>query len=212
MSKLTEAERNGLIDALVTNCGGWDKDDAGLLNNLSDDKLMAHAKGCADMVSNQSRLVANEEGQVSFEDVDDETLFAEVLARTGGDLSEEELGEEPINNEEEEMQPLTNEEWLEQAPPEIQSVVANAINFERGQKQDLIRQITANKRNPWPKEELAEMDLTDLQRIAALAVTEQRKPLYLGAAGGAVYNEEQDDDYKDDILPLPTMNFERAAS
>lgn len=210
---LTEAERNGLINALVTNCGGWDKDDAGLLANLSDDKLMAHAKGCADMVANKSSIVANEEGQVSFEDIDDETLFAEVLKRTGGDLTEKELGEEPTqNHEEEEQMPLTNEEWLSQAPPEIQSVVANAVNFERSQKMDLIKQITANKRNPFPKEELAEMDLTDLQRIASLAVTEQRKPVYLGAAGGAVLNAEEEDDYKDDILPLPTMNFERAAS
>ncbi len=52
MLTLNEKEKRAIIEALVTNCAGWDEEDVDLLTNLSDRKLFAHARRCAQLIAN----------------------------------------------------------------------------------------------------------------------------------------------------------------
>lgn len=100
---------------------------------------------------------------------------------------------------EEDMPMMNEEEWLKNAPPAIRSVVENALNFEKTQKEKLITTITANENNIFTKEHLELFNLQQLQGMAALANNNKAKPeakaaapLYIGASGGPAINAKAD--------------------
>lgn len=113
----------------------------------------------------------------------------------------------------------TLNEWLKNAPPEVKSVVANAVMLEKTQKTAFIKAITANEGNEWTKDELAKMDVGMLRKIAkgftANSASKEDGIIanYLGAAAPANNGRRAASDFdEDDILPMPTINYEELAS
>lgn len=110
--------------------------------------------------------------------------------------------------------PVTINEWMKSAPPEIQSVVANAVALERQQKTSLINVITANNKEI-SKEDLAPMNLAMLRKLAAGYSNNNRVAdqvsNYLGAAA-PTGNARQSDFDEDDVLLMPTINYSELAS
>lgn len=230
---LNQAERKELITALVTNCAGWDQDDIDILVNMSNDKLWAHAEGCA-------KLVANAEIEDSGDlpdSLEPSSADEDRSAAEEGDDEQQVEGEEgeagptKTHPDEEKDQPkkcwdeegnevdcgdstasgenVQNEAaYLRNLPPRIQSVVINALKFEHTQKQQLVGQITANSRNRFSKDYLMGMGLEELQALADLAAPKRRaQPIYAGAQGGPVFNEADID--REDILTVPVLEFTR---
>ena len=232
---LNRAERKELITALVMNCDGWDNDDVGILVNMDDDKLWAHANSCAQVVAN--------------EDIDESSGMPDTLEPAGAEELQDEAeddgweaeqdpggNQEPkgptIKQDQEKDQPkvchdaegneidcpqsesspgdgaenVTENEYLAYLPPRIRSVVINALRFENAQKAQLVQRITTNQRNRFSEDYLMSRNLDELQALADIAAPQRSSDLvYTGAAGGAVLNEASID--RDDILPVPTLEF-----
>lgn len=108
----------------------------------------------------------------------------------------------------------TINEWMKSAPPEIQSVVANAVALERQQKTALINVITTNNKEI-SKEDLAPMNLAMLRKLAAGYTSNNRiadqVSNYLGAAA-PTGNARQSDFDENDVLLMPTINYSELAS
>lgn len=206
MSALTVNERVELIDALVTNCTGWGEEDREYLGSLGDDRLKGHAERCVE--NRMAReIIANAEAETDEEDEGEECEEYDEEGNCKDGESDEDEGDEEVTGN----QQMTFDDWMSIAPPEVQSVVQEAIDFQNAQKEQVISRITANRRNRFSKEYLHDMSLNELNALAELAVPVQTKPVlnrpmpvYQGAAA-PILNEEADD--SDDILIPPTMHF-----
>lgn len=104
-------------------------------------------------------------------------------------------------------------QWLAQAPPEVQSVVRNALTVERSAKAKLIQRLTANagqnkgrlvqmlQSKPLDELRLLASTLPPVQNADPFA--QQGSPLFLGAGGGWDQQPTQNALGDNDILPLP---------
>lgn len=237
---LTTKQREDMVDALCTNCSGWTEDDREILEELDDTKLKAHTQNCADakilqqendqLKIENEELVANAEGCKKIGDFSDDEIKNEYGTRFPPTKKKEEEGTE---NEEtgvtndgtsgesdatettEETKPMTANEWLEQAPPEIQHTINRALNFEAARKEELVKQITENERNTFTEDQLNAMAPEQLESIASLATppkqeTKTAQPMFQGAAApvGNVAPVENVD--RNDTLPLPVMDYAKA--
>lgn len=106
----------------------------------------------------------------------------------------------------------TAEEFIAQAPPEIQEVLTNGLAAHKAEKTKLIADITSNKANPFTKEFLATKGLQELRGLAALArpgagsaASGAPQMFYGGAATPATATVENAED--DGGLPIPIINF-----
>lgn len=228
---LNKAERKELIIALVANCAGWDQEDLEVLTNMSDNKLWAHAQGCAQLITNaedeDSGLPDTLEPS-SAQETESAASDAEDEETVEGD--EGEAGVTKTEPDEEKDQPkkcwdedgneiecegetasgenVTENQYIASMPPRIRSVVLNALKFEQAQKKQLVGQITANKRNRFSEQYLMNMGVDELQALSELAMPRQRQhSVYTGAAGGPVHNEMDID--RDDILTIPVLEFSK---
>jgi len=101
------------------------------------------------------------------------------------------------------------QEYIQNAPREVQDVLSNAMAVHNDEKQKLITTILANKRNTFSKENLEARPLTELKAIASLAVEEPpannitSSPNYSGQAPVPSTGGQ-----KVEALTLPTMNFD----
>jgi hypothetical protein len=231
---LNQSERRELISALVTNCAGWDAEDIELLVNMSDEKIWAHAQGCAHLIANASGEEIESTGNMpdslepsssdelnsSTEDADDEQEVGDGdVGEKGTDVEQDEEKDQPKKCWDEDGnetscpegkadgENVTENEWLSYAPPRIRSVVINAMKFEQAQKKQLVATITANSRNRMSAGFLMTKGLDELEALADLAAPRRNNAVYVGAAGGPVLNQANVD--REDILTVPVLNFER---
>jgi hypothetical protein len=149
--------------------------------------------------------VANEEDEddvadnaaavVDEEDMDEEETPDEKKKR----LAKEKLAKEKeaVKNQE---TPKTAADYIANAPSGIKEMLQNGLNSYEAKKAKLIKQITANERCTFKKEQLAAKDVTELEAIANLAVVAN----YDGQGGP----EEDISANSETALPAPTMNFE----
>ena len=120
------------------------------------------------------------------------------------------------NPDPEPTQPQTSDEWLATAPPAIQSAVRNAMEIDGREKAQIIYQMTANvDEGSRPKlvEALQGKELDELRTLAPLAPpanapAPEAVASYAGAAA-PVGNTQPSDFDKDDLLPLPTINWSK---
>lgn len=244
--KLNDKQRGELVDNLVANCDCWDEDDREVLNEFSDDKLTALAEklcgndgdgGSGDGVQNRGTK------SMSFADMDDEeleNLMTEVKnimdkrKKKKGDVTGNSGGGSAGNDSERvynalreyesregQQKPLTDEEFIANAPPGVRAMLERMMDLEAKEKAQVIRKITANvadedERKRYEKR-LAGKELSELNDIAALIPEkpsrQQAPPVYFGSAFGPAANAnypEQDDD-PDDILPMPVQNWAQIA-
>lgn len=168
MSKLTQAQKDEIISRLIANegvecdgCDPWTEEDTVALNALPEDKLVALDK--------LRQLATNMPGDEEEDEEDEEEEEEEATPKGKGKF--------PFFAKNKKKKPTGNTslvaEYLASAPPEVRSVVTNAINFEHKQKVILIKKITANEKNQFDPKFLQGQDLEVLQGIAALAVNEE---------------------------------------
>lgn len=168
---------------------------------------------------------ANGEGDDPDADYNDDGLEGEEEGEYDGDNQEQgstmisdpqTKGKGVVKNQR--RKPMTTNQWLATAPPDVQVVVRNALRRDAEEKEKLIETITSNANNEFSDEELLAMNTDQLRPIAKLAsVTRNRAAApkknghnraanYFGIQGAAapVFNEVNDED----LLEVPTMNQE----
>ncbi len=104
----------------------------------------------------------------------------------------------------------TMEEYLRNAPPEISAALTALLANSDSEKASLIEKITANKDSGFSKEDLKDMTVANLKRIAKLGEVpapqySQFPPNYSGMAPAGTNNESTEED----VLPTPVMNFKK---
>lgn len=191
---LSEKEKDQVVTDLINNegvdcvgCDPWNEEDREALNALPEEKLIALNNQREMLVLNASEDEEEEEEEEEEVDEDkngDKAKMAKLRAMQGkvkviGDKKK------PVASKVENM---TAEQWLEAAPPEIRSVVHNAISAEKEQKNDMINKISANERNLFTEEYLQTQSVPQLKGLVALATNEDEEktvpaPVYMGAAG-----------------------------
>lgn len=128
----------------------------------------------------------------------------------------------PTDNQ---RQPVTMEDYINNAPEGIRDVLVNGVAAHTQQKTKLIASITANKKNTFTKEFLATKGLQELHAIAALAAP-QAAPVANGANGhmnrfttnnfgglGEVSPgtnvTDNSETFEEEALEVPVMNFSK---
>jgi len=148
MAKLSDLDRQKLIDQLTTNCdieiaNIYGKDDVETLKGFDDVKLFKLAASKQALIDNAADPEEDEE-----EDEEEPTENAKKKAKKPDpeeDMEDEGDDEEmETNSEVKPVKPLTDAEWLAQAPKSIRSVVQNALRREAEEKQELIENMVAN--------------------------------------------------------------------
>lgn len=199
--EITRMAKKDLIDSIIANSTCWSEEDRPALEAMSDKRLEALKAG-ADKIA-QERAVFNA-AVAGFKDGDSEFVF-NAETKKWDKKADPPKKEEPVANKEEpKAKPIT----IDDLPESMKAVVNRAIAKERKEKDALIAKVTANKRNTLTKEQLDAFGIEQLEAIAVLAEEPQasRPAANYQAAAGATGNARQDDD-KDDVLPLPTINW-----
>lgn len=180
------SNKKQLVDNLIANCSCWEEADREVLNGLSEDKLKALG-----MKSNAQEV------------------------QNAAEAGAKELKAEEATPEAKPPKALTANEWLELAPAEVRSVVANAITIEKENKASAVRAILANSANTFTEDQLNAMDLSTLRSIAAMASpaadpAKQTVLNYLGSSPAPSVAQPEALD-QNDILGLPEMEYDKAS-
>ncbi len=185
---LKPEEKKQIVDNLIGNCGdcGWTEKDRETLNAMKDENLVTMEECRKKMAANAQKLAEAE--------TKNQQLAANQARR------------------------LTDQEWMDQAPPPVKRLLANAQAIEAQEKTQLITRLVSNIDDDGVRkaqaDRLAARSVEDLR--ADVALLPQASPIiptanYLGMApafGQPVANDGVD---KDDILPLPTINWAKQA-
>jgi len=107
-----------------------------------------------------------------------------------------------IKKNEKDPAPQTVQEYIESAPEGMREVLSSGIRANESRRAELTTQIKANSKNKFEDETLATFDLTTLENLAALAVTED-----YSTRGGPRYNEEDPN-----AIPAPEPVFDLSAA
>lgn len=174
---LTANERTALVEGIVANCECWGVEDVDVLNVFDDEKL--------------------------------EVLHKHALKDKGA----------PTGNASTPKR-QTAEEWFLNAPPEIQSAVRNAMQIELNEKEGYVQRLTANVKEEAIKETVVNVlrtkSLDELKMLVSLLPASSgvvgnvfglTRPSFSGASGAPVTNQGVGSYDKEDILPIPTLNF-----
>lgn len=213
MSKLTAEARKKMIDDLVANSCCWNEADRETLNGLEDDKL-GHIQAQAE--KDQQREAVVNAAKKGFTDPGGNThTYNEEKQEWESKVKEPEKKEEKELVDNKEEKPQTVEEWLkdDKTPEEVRNTFRYAQGIEAREKKALVERLTANVSEG--KEALVKrlqsQSLDELQDFMALAPTPAEgaapapTPSYFGAAAPTGNTSDFDED---DVLPLPTMNYE----
>lgn len=215
MAKLTQEVREELIDNLITNEGSegdgpWSEDDREVLENMEDDKLISLDDARQESAGCQQAAAAARAG---FKDPSGSShVFNEQTGQWESYIKKPKAQPPIVNTN---PQSMTDEEWLEKAPPSVKDVVNRAIKAAEEEKKSLIGQIIGNARNMTEDRvkrittELWEESLEKLRdRVDMMPKPSVPKPSFLGASQvpvGNVGSAEQFD--PSDYLPLPEIDW-----
>jgi uncharacterized protein YihD (DUF1040 family) len=187
---LTQKQREDLAAGIAEE-GVFETDS---LLQLTDNQLVALSD--ADQLDSLVDLAANAAEKPDMTTMSDEDLMAELAMR-----KKKSKKAPPTTNSEEEED--DEEAFLAAAPASIRRLVANAQAAEAKQREALVKQITANSSNEFTEDELAEMEVPQLERIAKLARTAPA-PNYSGRSGfGATTNSS----HVEEPLVAPSLDF-----
>lgn len=82
-------------------------------------------------------------------------------------VDKKEEKKEPVVNKKEEVKPVTFEELLKKASPEVRETIESGMRANAEQKENLVELIITNTaEGTWNKEELNEMDMVMLEKIS----------------------------------------------
>ncbi|MDB4786197.1 DUF2213 domain-containing protein [bacterium] len=183
-------DREKVIDGLIANCDCWTEDDKETLNAMSDEQLTRHETTVNTFVANQKKT---------------EELTTEVATLTANAAKKEEK-EETIENEEKE--PMTDDQWLEAAPPGIKSVVSNAMAWEDGERQRIIN-VIVNGKTDTQKEiltnRLKDKTIGELKDLSLIIPEEKEEakipvPSYIGSSVAVGNVQPKEEDYGEPMV------------
>lgn len=192
--KEKQMDREKVVDGLIGNeKSPWTEEDREMLMGLSDEKFA---------------VVANQEDEKKDEPKKDEPKDEPKKDEPVADdktADEDETASEdaPTGN-------MTVEQYIANAPKEIAEVLNSSLAAQKAQKAELIKKITANKRNPFTAEYLQTKKLEELQGIAQLADVptptdnEPAPPIFIGQGEPMANNQDAGGE---EPLELPVMSF-----
>lgn len=189
--------KNDLVQHLAVNCDCW-KGDEKTLNTFTEEKL-------AKLKDQHDKLIAANK---------------QIVANT------EQKKEVPVAPAVPVAQPVSYQDWMKNAPPEVQSIIQNAAQIQDSQKAMLANQLTAAIADPvrkqarlavYMKQPLAELQelVSDLPPVVngggQFPVTAPGElPAYYGPAAGApspTFNNEAYLKDQDNILPIVEVDY-----
>ena len=156
------------VDALVSNeATKFSEDDRQWLSTLSEDQL--------------DKLEPEEGEEASADEGTEEGNADEGTQETA---EEEKADEAPAANA------ASPEDFIKQAPKEMQDMLNSGLKMHNQKKQALVKQLRGNERCDYAESELNAMELNELERLAKLA----NVPTYVGNAGGASQTKSNESD------------------
>lgn len=196
---MTENERQQVIDALIENCACWDDEDREFLESLEDNQLAALADCAEESIRHQE--VANAARRGFTDPVGNKHVYNEETGKWESEITGNSGDPKP-----------SLEDWLADAPTEVQSAVRNAMAMEAEQRKQLIANITAglgkqDKEKLIKDLKLESRPLSELNYLLMLANKQPAgKPTYQGSASPP--GPEPEKGYnEDDVLPLPELTW-----
>lgn len=155
--------------------------------------------------------------QTKFEEKDREWLMAleeeklerlgvleekEPEKKPGEEEPKKEPEKEPSKEEEPKKEPAGNEalsveQYVEKAPPEVQSVLTRAVKRDQSIRMDLVKALMANDRNSFSEEQLKAKEIDELEGLVELG---RIKVDFSGQGGGPDTNV--DDNKTPDMVPV----------
>jgi len=178
-SIMNEAERKSAVDLIVKNCDKCDDKDREQLDQLTDAQLTTWVETLNKVEAIEAVQNAATKG---FTDLGGSTheWNAEKMAWIS------KLKEPVIANIQEPEKPQTTDEWLKEAPPEVQSAVRNSMQIEQREKDSIIEKLVANAEDKnEARSFLASTNLQDLRKIEKLV---PKKVDYRGASPSLTNN------------------------
>ncbi len=198
---LTEKEKSKIIDGLVDNSCCWEEEDRKELQAMTDNQL-TKTKEMSDK-EKEAEEVANA-AQEGF-DSDRKVWETEKL-----ELVKNQKADDTKNKDEKKTKPMTDEEWMAQAPEGVRNTLTHAQESEQREKKALIDRITTNVENSAKPEKvafLAKKDVKELREIASFMPVGQNEPTqnyFYGQPPEQVPVENFD---KEDCLTPPEIDF-----
>lgn len=197
--KESQMDREQVINQLIAS-GVWTEAERPILNKMDDPKLQNLAQAYMDDSEREEDPVPGHEAGKKKKDV--------VIPESG----EMKSGMPFAAN-------MSLQDFINMAPVEYKEVIVNGLQSAARQKGELIGTITANTANPYSKDELEQMNLNQLEKLAKLAraamptnnqqfgniVGGTIQPIYSGQTGGGITANQGSED-KEPLTP-PTMNF-----
>ncbi len=164
-NKMEEKKKVKLIDALIAcNTNSWGKDDRKTLEAMDDAVLEKMLEG----------TIAAEKAVENAAKKGGEEATAKLTANQKEEKKETKNKKEaPAENattekKVENKKPQTAEEYIKEAPAEIQNVMNGMLGNYQAAKTNCITRITDNEKNVFTEDELGTKDLPELQKLAAL--------------------------------------------
>jgi len=216
VKNMKDADKKKLVRQLIANCDCWTDEDEDVLMNLSDESLKremnrvetanAEAKKLQDLEKSLNELKAQHE------------TVTNELSELKKAKPEPKEGKEEVKNEEKKQEPLTDEQYINSAPPTLQKAFRNAIKLEEHRRMELVARLTENVKKE-DKEAvtnaLKSKDIDDLELMVKMLPEKQtenkndgRFASFLGMGNvqqtnNATLTEEEEDD----VLETPILNF-----
>lgn len=208
-----------LVTELITNCDCWTEDDREVLNAMNDRKLRSLVNAAKKLSSAQA-IVDN-----AIEGFEDDCGGMHAYNPKTGEWDHVAPKEQPTSNTQApattnaQSQPLTEEQWLAQAPESIRNVFIEHKEDVERERAELCERIVANEENDEAKKAahedlgLDEMSIKGLRRLAAKMEAKQQpvaniepiRPSYLGTSGGPPPTANRNRKEREPLVPL-TVN------
>jgi len=216
-ANIEKREKEGIVEKLVANLSGPER-------SIHKERLMN--RSLEDLQSDLALLpqqVEKPEPQPTANEAPAEwAREAAALAKTQRPVKDDEPLGLPTMDTGKKPQPAlasvanVDPAELQQLPPNLQEMVRNAVAIEKRQKAEMIQQIIANVQGNDRyrlEDKLSAKSLDELRDMLLLrgATEPARKPSYRGAAAPLSNVSSSTLEDENDVLPLPTMVFEKRA-
>lgn len=186
-------------------------------SNTEEDKEMKKEDLVEGLIANES-VAWTEENREELMDFEESEILAKIPTIEPEPVENEEQEEEVVEEEEteeeteeepvENSKPMSVEEFVENAPPEIKDYLQEGLDANKQTRSALIRTITSNERNEFSEKYLKDQPTKTLRSLAKLATKEKEKeePVANFEGMGEVPNKEEE---SEEALVAPTMNFDK---
>lgn len=169
-------EKEKVIDALIaSNTNSWKEEDRDTLMEMEDSILerMQEGDNAAKAAVENAAKKGAEEAKASL--TNNQETKTEEKKETSTD-SDEKKTQDKVENK----KPQTAEEYIAEAPSEIQNVMNGMLDNYKALKTNLIKRITDSEQNIFSKEELQSKEVPELKKLAALLPGKKEDATSLG--------------------------------